>query len=140
MDQSEIDEDWNLGHFIAVYGWMDSLPDEGKDEGDDNDHPSTTCKPKTLPNAFDGPNSDECNDSQPFSEKQAYKSVAREFCRGDWNFEAQVGSKDTRKWSATLDMFTDSVQTDPDTKLPLFAPLGIKCGKPSKRQIQQSAV
>jgi hypothetical protein len=103
---------------------MDSLPAEGEDEDDDNDRPSTTCKPKALPNAFDGPNCDECNDSQPFSEKKAYKAVAREFCRGDWNFKAEIGSKDAQKWSATLDMFTDSVQTDPDTKLPPICAIG----------------
>lgn len=101
---------------------MKSLPAE---EGDKrNDKPSTTCKPKALPNAFDGPNCSGCNDAEPFSEKPAYKAAAREFCSGDWKFKAEPGDKDAQKWSATLDIFADYGQKDLGTGLPPICAIG----------------
>ncbi|KAF2266975.1 hypothetical protein CC78DRAFT_614434 [Lojkania enalia] len=120
VDQPMIDQDWKIDDFKAAYEWMKSLPTEGEsdDEEDDKDRPETNCKPKTLPNAFDGPNCSECNDARGFSRQSAYKAAVQEFCYGDWDLTAKPGYKDASKWSATLEFFTDSVQEDPDTKLP----------------------
>jgi putative hemolysin len=74
------------------------------------------CKPKEVPDAFGGPNCDGCNDTHPLSQKSAYKAAVREFCRSERT--AEQGYKDPQKWSATLDVFIDRGQEDPDTKLP----------------------
>jgi hypothetical protein len=86
---------------------------------DKKDRLPTKCKPKTLPEAWGGDCTDElCQNTRPLSDKAPYKAAVREFCNGGYKFTADPGYKDPAKWSATVDIFTDSVQKDPDTGLP----------------------
>lgn len=97
------------------------------------------CKPKEVSPAFDGDNCSGCNDARPFSDSPAYKAAAREFCRGNYNFEASQGDRDSQRWSATRDIFTDSVQKDPDTGLPpicgIFNEMGLVYKEPDSRKL-----